>query len=128
MIKLLNTLENKPVLSYLFAIFIGIFIFYISSKSFLGGSPGPDIPFKSYIYHFSIFALFNLFLFIAITKGKINNTLMLFFVFFLSISYAISDEIHQYFVQGRYCAYSDALLDSIGILFSGIFYIFIKRK
>ena len=42
----------------------------------------------------------------------------------LSFLYAISDEIHQYFVQGRRCSFKDALIDSIGILG---FYIIINK-
>jgi len=39
--------------------------------------------------------------------------------------YAISDEIHQYFVLGRSCSFRDVLIDSIGIIG---FYIFIRMK
>lgn len=32
--------------------------------------------------------------------------------------YAISDEIHQYFVPGRYCAFSDVCIDTSGAILS----------
>lgn len=38
----------------------------------------------------------------------------------LSILYAISDEIHQYFVPGRNCSVYDVLVDTVGIVI-GIF-------
>lgn len=43
------------------------------------------------------------------------------FTFIISVIcgtlYAVSDEIHQYFVPGRSCQISDMLLDSSGVLF-----------
>lgn len=43
----------------------------------------------------------------------------------LSFFYALSDEMHQYFVLGRYCSVKDVLIDSIGIIG---FYILIRIK
>ncbi len=40
------------------------------------------------------------------------------------ILYAISDEIHQYFVPGRACQIRDVLIDSSGVI-SGIVFLFI---
>lgn len=42
-----------------------------------------------------------------------------------SLLYAISDEIHQYFIVGRCCSNRDVLIDTIGII---SFYIFIRIK
>lgn len=42
-----------------------------------------------------------------------------------SLLWAISDEIHQYYVVGRCCSIQDVLIDSIGIIG---FYIMIKFK
>lgn len=35
---------------------------------------------------------------------------------FISFLYAVSDEIHQYFIPGRNCSLEDVLIDTIGIL------------
>lgn len=39
------------------------------------------------------------------------------------VLYALSDEIHQYFVPGRECALGDWAADTIGIMISGVLYI-----
>ena len=38
----------------------------------------------------------------------------------LSVIYAVSDEIHQLFVENRYCSLGDILIDSCGV-FCGVF-------
>lgn len=60
-------------------------------------------------------------------RGSVNiNAFRLFsYPAALSFFYAISDEIHQYFVLGRYCSVKDVLIDSIGIIG---FYILIRIK
>lgn len=44
------------------------------------------------------------------------------FSIFLGFIYAVSDEIHQYFVPGRYFSLKDILIDLFGILFGVFFY------
>lgn len=44
----------------------------------------------------------------------------------LSLLYAMSDEIHQYFVVGRNCAIQDVLIDSVGII-SLLIFVRIKK-
>ena len=50
----------------------------------------------------------------------------------ISISYAISDEIHQLFISGRSCQITDICIDTLGICIGFIIYKyilkFIKRK
>jgi len=41
--------------------------------------------------------------------------------------YALSDELHQYFVPGRSCDIIDLLVDILGI-FVGVFILYIVRK
>ncbi|MCX7911254.1 MAG: VanZ family protein, partial [Endomicrobia bacterium] len=43
-----------------------------------------------------------------------DNKKIYFLSIIFSILYAISDEIHQYFVPGRHFALTDILIDSIG--------------
>lgn len=49
------------------------------------------------------------------------------FAFAFSVLYAISDEIHQYFVPGRACKLTDVLIDSLGA-FLVIFVTFLITK
>ncbi len=46
----------------------------------------------------------------------------------ISILYAISDELHQYFVPGRACRFLDVCIDSSGVLVgSMVFYLIFRR-
>ena len=47
--------------------------------------------------------------------------------FLLAVAYAISDEIHQFFVPGRSCQIKDVLIDSCGAAV-GIGLVFISIK
>ena len=104
-------------------------IFYISSLSF---SDGVDYGFPglfSIIYHISAFFFFGFFVLISLVRGR--SKLSLFILGgIIAFMYAITDEIHQFFVPGRYCSFFDIGLDSVGILFALIIYgvIVAKRK
>jgi VanZ family protein len=46
-----------------------------------------------------------------------------------SVVYAILDELHQYFVPGRYMSLLDMGVDSLGILVaSAIYFVRVRRK
>lgn len=62
--------------------------------------------------HFTIYFILGILLFIYLKDYNINRP----FIYSLLICfiYAITDEIHQYFVIGRYCFFIDVLIDSIG--------------
>lgn len=44
------------------------------------------------------------------------------------VLYAVSDELHQYFIPGRSCEIRDMLIDSLGALCAAAFFCFIWRK
>lgn len=117
---MLKFFEKYNKSSWLITILIAIFIFYMSSKTFKGVNTGPAI--NSYIYHFAIFFIFAFFLIMSIIKGKKNNHWFILLAVTIAIMYGISDEIHQFFVPGRYCCLEDALVNSTGILSAGIIY------
>ena len=81
------------------------------------------------IAHFTEFATFGfflmLYLFAAYGKGK------MFYRFVFSWAggtfYAVTDEIHQMFVSGRYPAITDVVIDSSGVLF-GIIFLLVLMK
>jgi len=60
-------------------------------------------------------------------SGSFNINAFRLFIYpvIFSLLYAISDEIHQYFILGRGCSAKDVLIDAIGIIG---FYVFIKFK
>ena len=61
------------------------------------------------------------------TLDKLSKKKTFFIALLISVLYAISDEIHQYFVPGRACQFRDVMIDSCGALF-GIAVIVILKK
>ena len=64
------------------------------------------------IAHFSEFGLLGLITYIN-SKEYFQNKHVLYSIIFCII-YAISDEIHQLYVPGRYCDVLDVLVDTLG--------------
>lgn len=65
--------------------------------------------------HFTIFGTLSSTYFYGFLKNQVQNASLLAFLF--TFLYAITDEIHQYFVPGRSAQYTDVLIDSLGALF-----------
>lgn len=63
--------------------------------------------------------------FYSISKKQLTIDKKLLFPIFLSIVYAISDELHQTFVPTREGKVRDVLIDTAGIL---LMYIYIKNN
>ena len=102
-------MELYRKISLILAVFIGIFIFYISSLS----SPPNPLPNSIYlpiIYHYSVFFIFT---FLLLFAGKFNSEFV-FVILVVSFLYAGLDELHQFFVPGRDPSFQDFLLDSAG--------------
>ena len=68
--------------------------------------------------HFTEFAVLGILVKSVYEDDHNKNTIIYPLVF--SGLYAISDEIHQLFVPGRYCAFKDMCIDTAGAL-TGIF-------
>jgi VanZ family protein len=117
--EMIKWFEKHNKISWMLTIIIAVIIFYVSSLSFKPGYPGGSA-WKSIAYHFYAFLFLQAFLLISITKGKNKN--LIFLAIILAVLYGISDEIHQLFVPGRYCAISDMLTDSAGIFFATLIY------
>lgn len=58
---------------------------------------------------------------------KINKRKKFAIAMIISVLYAISDEVHQYFVPGRACQFRDVVIDSCGALFGMILLITLKK-
>ena len=69
--------------------------------------------------HFCEYAALGFLLSAVFTSFYIKLKALLPLSFFGGALYAVSDEIHQYFVPGRSCQLSDMMLDSAGV-FCGI--------
>ncbi len=119
---LLSFFEKHNKFSWFITFTGACLIFYISTLDFGGTSYG--VGFLSLIYHFSAFFCFAFFMLISITKGKLKG-INFFLGILFSIVYAISDEIHQFFVPWRYCSIGDVIVDSAGIIFAFVIYLII---
>lgn len=79
--------------------------------------------------HFGEYLLLGYFTIYALTDLVKNKWAACIFSEAFVFVYAVSDEIHQYFVPGRYCSAGDVGIDSLGAL-AGIwlFVIFYRKK
>lgn len=100
-------------------------IFYFSSIPNLKTNFEYDFLLRK-IAHIIEYLIFTFLLYRAF-RGSFNMNVFSLFMYpaVFSFLYAISDEIHQYFVLGRSCSIQDVLIDSIGIIG---FYILIRIK
>ncbi len=135
-----NTKKLRIIISAILVILCMATVFYFSSQT-ANESQGLSsrfafllrLPFGQFIVrkfaHFSEFALLgfldaNLFYQIF---GKHKPV----FSIGLSVLYAVSDEIHQIFVEGRACRFLDVCVDSAGVLLGTavlIFIVFIFKR
>jgi hypothetical protein len=118
--KIIRWLEKYYLIPLIITIIIAIFIFYMSSKTFPPGIPG--ISYASYVYHLAVFFAFGFFLLISVVKGNYNKKYLILISILIAIAYGISDELHQFFIPGRYCCFQDVLINSVGILGAGVVY------
>lgn len=91
-------------------------IFYLSSISGLASNMTVfwDVFWRK-LFHAGEFGLLNLLVWRALFYGeKILFKKALWWTLFLTILYAISDELHQYFVPNRQCRWQDVAQDSLG--------------
>ena len=70
--------------------------------------------------HFTEFAILGI-LAKSVYEDRWNKNTILYPVLFCAL-YAVSDEVHQYFVPGRYCALKDMCIDTAGALTGVLFY------
>lgn len=114
-------LEKYYLIPLVITLLIASIIFYLSSFPSYA-FPAAGLGLKAKIYHLGIFFLLSIFLALAIVRGKINNKSLIIIAILLSIAYAISDELHQFFVPGRHCAIKDVFIDATGVLIAIVFY------
>ncbi len=100
------------------AIFWTILIFFLSSISTLT-APDLGFNFQDKLHHFAFFAFYGLLLARAFYyqdwSPGIKKSYVLIAITFGSL-YALSDELHQYFVPGRDMDIWDFVADSFGII------------
>ena len=107
--------------------FTFVFIFYVSSLSF--ASPPPGAPsLSAIVYHASVFFALAFFLFSSVLWRNMNAKAFILCIM-VALSYAALDELHQFFVPGRFMSFNDIIYDSLGIaLASLLYFIIVSRK
>lgn len=79
--------------------------------------------------HFSEYFILGLLGFLlANTYTRYKFSLRVLFISVCCVVYAVSDEVHQYFVPGRACRFVDILIDSAGIFAATFILSAIHRK
>ncbi len=111
--------ERHYKISFVIFLVVALFIVYISSKPY-DPVPKIKIPLKPVIYHLGVFFLLALFLMMSMCRGK--NIDWIFFSVIFAVFYAITDELHQFFIRGRAASSFDIFLDSVGALFAFMIY------
>lgn len=78
--------------------------------------------------HLSIYMIGGFLLLVFMNTFKISKNLKISFALFIGTLYAISDELHQYFVPGRSCELRDVLIDTLGLIIGILVSYFIMKK
>lgn len=76
--------------------------------------------------HFTEYFILCLLTFNALRNGR-SLKIRLAGALMFTVLYAVTDEIHQYFIPGRVCALRDVLIDSSGGVLAGVI-IYIRYK
>ena len=97
-------------------------IFMLSS---IPTHPSPKIIWWDFVLkktaHLTEYAILYFLVFRAVNK-KLKKMINWLTPFLITIPYAVSDEIHQYFIPGRSCRWYDVMIDISGMLI-GLFLI-----
>jgi len=122
---MIKKLEKNRKFSIAFTIIIALEIFLVSSIPGGGISIGFDF---STLYHFFAFFVFNFFMLACIGGIKKGFDKKLILVLAISLTYAVLDEFHQFFVPLRTPDVMDFLVDSIGIFLSTFVYRYYSKR
>ena len=113
-----------------FSIIWMIFIFFLSSQSSEKFQEFSDsvkwLKFQNFIAHFILYFILGFF-YINFLHIYIKNTIKeILYYFLLIMFYSIFDEIHQYFVPGRFFETIDIFINLIGA--TTLIIIFLSKK
>ncbi|HAJ57384.1 MAG TPA: teicoplanin resistance protein VanZ [Candidatus Omnitrophica bacterium] len=111
--------------SWLLVFVYGVVIFYFSC---LPSKCVPQLfPFSDKVYHYIEYFPFGVLLVRAfwVTFKRLDRRALLLFLFVI-VLYALSDEIHQLFVSGRFFSYGDILVDVLGAASGGFVYLWLR--
>ncbi len=109
--------HTKVFLFRYLALIYALLIFAVSAIPQIN-PPSLGFEFGDKILHFGEYGIFSFLLFLAFSSSKKEffNKNVFLLCCLVGVAYAISDELHQKFVQGRSCEFFDFLADSLGIV------------
>ena len=116
---MLSWFEKHSKISWTITLLIAIGIFYMSTKT-ASSLPSYGSNLYSLLYHLLAFFFLALFLSISLIKGKNKSFILISLT--SAILYALSDELHQFFVPGRNSSLQDVFIDAVGISFASLIY------
>jgi VanZ family protein len=107
---------------------MAVAIFILSS---IPGDRLPEIDFNlaDKIAHFIIFGVLGLLLARSLSVSRIDfwRESYVLWSTLIGITYGLFDELHQYFIPGRYTSLSDWIADGVGVVFFVVVYRFWKN-
>lgn len=81
------------------------------------------------LFHAAEFGVLNLLLWRALHYGEaVSFKKALWWSLILTVLYAVSDELHQYFVPDRQCRWQDVGQDSLGAVAASFILLFVRYK
>lgn len=109
-------------------VLLSAIIFYLSHQSTIQFIPQSILEYDKLLHFLAYFTYGTSTLSMLITVKKSEKRLILVGLV-LSVLFAISDEIHQFFVPDRVVDFYDLIADLLGILFSILFFnLILKNK
>ncbi|MBL7975246.1 MAG: VanZ family protein [Candidatus Kapabacteria bacterium] len=109
----------KQIVRFLPVILYSAMIFYLSAQS---QPMSPDLGFEMQdkVYHCGAYFIYGMLLIIALSSkfDLANSKRLMIYVLGIGGLFALSDEVHQYFVPGRSAEVWDWLADVVGLYIS----------
>ena len=107
--------NTKILLDFIPLLLLSIVIFYFSHQEQV---VTPDLGFtwQDKLFHFSAFLVYGLFIQFGFRHIEVKYKTII--VILIGSLYGLSDELHQYFIPGRFTEFYDWLADTLGVIFS----------
>ncbi len=119
-------LNYKLLFRRIFLIVVLVLIAYLSHQPSLK-PPMEWFKHQDKVFHLLEYGGFGLALVLNKDLFRKKNPTKLIILY--GLIWAVSDEIHQYFIPGRFCSWQDLIADSLGLCFSvWLFSKFLNKK
>lgn len=107
------SVKKTDILKRLFLISVALLIVYLSHQPSLK-PPFELFPHQDKLFHMVEFG--GLGLALVVNADLFGKKRRKYRMAYAGISWAVLDEIHQFFVPGRFCSFQDVLADTAGLL------------